>query len=58
QPLEYAFGQTVILSSGNLVSYIFLERPITAAIIVLTPLITYLMWRRSMRLRRQFGAEE
>lgn len=57
-PLEYAFGQTIILSSGHLAGYIFLERPITAVIIVLTPLITYLMWRRSMRLRRQFGAEE
>jgi putative tricarboxylic transport membrane protein len=56
-PLEYAFGQTVILSRGHIFSYIFLERPITAAIIVLTPIITYLMWRRSMRLRREFGAE-
>ena len=57
-PLEYAFGQTMILSGGNLFGYIFLERPITAAVIVLTPIITYLMWRRSMRLRREFGAED
>jgi putative tricarboxylic transport membrane protein len=56
QPLEYAFGQTVILSGGQIFHYIFLERPITGAIIILTPVITYLMWRRSMRLRRQYGA--
>jgi putative tricarboxylic transport membrane protein len=57
-PLEYAFGQTVILSGGQIFSYVFVERPITGAIIVLTPFITYLMWRRSMRLRREFGAED
>ncbi len=50
--LEYSFGQTLILAQGNLLQYIFLERPITAGIVLATPVITYLMWRRSARLRR------
>jgi len=56
--LEYSFGQSVTLSSGNLLSYIMFERPITAVIFVLTPIMTFFMWRRSNRLRKQFGAEE
>ena len=52
--LEYSFGQTVILSAGNLPAYIFIERPFTAAIVVLTPVFTFLMWRRTMRLRQRF----
>ena len=52
--LEYSFGQTVILSAGNLLGYIFVERPFTAAILVLTPIFTFLMWRRTMRLRQRF----
>ena len=56
--LEYSFGQSVTLSSGNLLSYVMFERPITAVIFILTPIMTYLMWRRSSRLRKQFGAED
>ncbi len=33
--------------------YLFVERPITAVIILGTPVLTYLMWRRSTRLRRE-----
>lgn len=54
--LEYSFGQTLILAQGNLAQYIFVERPITAVIFLGTPVITYLMWRRSTRLRRQVEA--
>jgi putative tricarboxylic transport membrane protein len=50
--IEYSFGQTVILSQGNLLGYIIIDRPITAGILLLTPLLTFLMWRRSVRLRR------
>lgn len=53
--LEYSFGQSITLSGGNLIHYMFVERPYTAAILALTPLLTFLMWRRSARLRRQFG---
>jgi putative tricarboxylic transport membrane protein len=53
--LEYSFGQTLVLAQGNLLEYIFLERPITAVIILATPVITYVMWRRSARLRRELS---
>jgi len=51
--LEYSFGQTIILAQGNLLYYIFVERPITAIIVLGTPVLTYLMWRRSTRLRSE-----
>ena len=50
--LEYSFGQTLVLAQGDLFQFIFFHRPITAAIVLATPLITYMMWRRSVRLRR------
>jgi putative tricarboxylic transport membrane protein len=55
--LEYSFGQSVTLSSGHLFNYMFFERPITGIIFALTPIVTFLMWRRSNKLRRQFGTE-
>lgn len=54
-PMEYAFGQTVILAQGNLLGYIAIERPITAGLLLATPLITWVMWRRNVRLRKQFA---
>ena len=56
--LEYSFGQSVQLSDGDLVSYMLFERPISAVIFALTPFLTYMMWRRSVRLRSQFSAGE
>ncbi len=53
--LEYSFGQSVTLSSGHLFQYMMFERPISAAIFALTPIVTFLMWRRSARLRKEFG---
>jgi putative tricarboxylic transport membrane protein len=53
--LEYAFGQTVTLGQDNVAAYIATERPIALAILVATPLLTYLMWQRSLRLRRTVG---
>lgn len=55
--MEYSFGQTIILAQEDFFSYIIFERPITAVIYALTPVITYLMWRRSARLRTQYGAD-
>ncbi len=54
--LEYSFGQSVTLSSGNLLQYMMFDRPISAVIFALTPIVTFLMWRRSARLRKEFGA--
>ena len=56
--LEYSFGQSVTLSSGQLFSYMVFERPISGIIFALTPVITVLMWRRSNRLRKQFGTND
>lgn len=56
--LEYSFGQSVTLSSGNLMNYVMFERPIAAAIFIVTPILTYLMWRRSVRLRQQYEEEQ
>jgi putative tricarboxylic transport membrane protein len=56
--LEYSFGQSVTLSQGNLLHYLFVERPVTAGIFIATPIITYLLWRRSRRVREQYVANQ
>jgi len=56
--LEYSYGQSVILAQGQMFHFLFIERPITGGILIVTPVLTYLMWRRSVRLRQQFGTEE
>jgi putative tricarboxylic transport membrane protein len=56
--LEYSFGQTISLAQGNLLGYLFLERPITSAILIATPFITVYLWWRAKRLRREHAIEE
>lgn len=56
--LEYSFGQSITLSNGALFSYMMFDRPISAAIFIMTPIVTFLMWRRSMGLRRQYGSND
>ncbi len=51
-PLEVALSQSLSLSQGNLFGYIVVDRPISAIIFLATPIIGFLMWRRSAR-RRQ-----
>lgn len=51
--LEYSFGQTVNLARGDLLHYIFVARPITAVVLGITPVVTVLLWWRSVRLRRK-----
>ncbi len=53
---EYALGQTLSMSQGAFVHFIFIERPITAVVLVATPVVTYLLWRRAARLRREQAA--
>lgn len=55
--LEYSFGQTLVLAQGELLRYIVFERPISAVLLMATPLITFLMWRRSRRLRQALGKD-
>jgi len=45
EPLEYAFGQTVAMSDGNFLQFALNERPGMLAILVLTPIIGYFLWR-------------
>ncbi len=45
EPLEYAFGQTMAMSEGNLISFALTERPGMLAIILLTPIIGFMLWR-------------
>ncbi len=56
--LEYSFGQSITLSNGAMLNYVMFERPIAATIFVVTPILTYLMWRRSARLRKQYETQE
>lgn len=53
---EYALGQTLSMSQGSLLSFIFVERPIAAVVLVVTPWIVWLLWRRADRLRREQAA--
>ncbi|MFQ5439790.1 MAG: tripartite tricarboxylate transporter permease, partial [Paracoccaceae bacterium] len=52
--LEYSFGQTLVLAQGNLLHFLLIERPITAIILLATPVLSFLLWRKSMRLRKEF----
>ena len=52
--MEYSFGQTVILAQQNFLGYVVFERPFAAGIILATPLVAFLMWRRSSKLRAQY----
>jgi len=49
--LEYSLGQSILLSQGNLLHYVVIERPLALGIILATPLLTYLMWYRTRKLR-------
>ncbi len=46
EPMEYAFGQTVAMGNENLLGFLFTERFGALAILVATPFIGYLMWKR------------
>jgi putative tricarboxylic transport membrane protein len=54
--LEYSFGQTIAMAQDDMFGYIIFQRPITVAILVLVPFVTYYLWRRSARMRRDFTA--
>jgi len=48
-PLEYAIGQSILLSRGDLGWYLLSERPITVAVMVLTPILIFWIARRQSR---------
>ncbi len=45
EPLEYAFGQTVAMADGNFLHFAISERPSMLAILLITPVVGYLLWR-------------
>jgi len=49
--LEYSLGQSILLSQGNLLHYVVIERPLALGIILATPGLTYVMWYRTRKLR-------
>ena len=49
--LEYSLGQSILLSQGNLFHYVAVERPLALGIILATPVLTWLMWYRTRKLR-------
>jgi putative tricarboxylic transport membrane protein len=53
---EYALGQTLSMSQGDFLHFIFVDRPITAVVLVATPLVTYWLWHRATKLRREQAA--
>lgn len=52
-PLEYAFGQTMAMSEGHLLTFALTERHGMLAIVVATPLIGYYLWRRMNSVSRR-----
>jgi putative tricarboxylic transport membrane protein len=50
--LEYSLGQSILLSQGNLLHYVVVERPLALGIILATPVLTWLMWYRTRKLRQ------
>jgi len=45
EPLEYAFGQTLAMSQGDLINFTLTQRPGMLLILVLTPILGFLIWR-------------
>ena len=45
-PLEYAFGQTVAMAGNSPFEFLFTERLGMVAVLIATPIIGYLLWRR------------
>ena len=51
--LEYSFGQTVNLAGGNLLHYMFIDRPAAATIFMLIPVVSVLFAVRAVQRRRK-----
>jgi len=45
-PLEYAFGQTVAMAGNNPLSFVLTERIGMVAVLIATPIIGFMLWRR------------
>ena len=45
-PLEYAFGQTVAMAGPTPFNFMFTERLGMVAVLIATPIIGYVLWKR------------
>lgn len=57
-PLEYAIGQTILLSRGDLGGYLLTERPIAIAVMILTPILAFWIARKQSRRTRTPSSKE
>ena len=48
-PMEYAFGQTVAMTNGDPAGFFLTERWGAAIILILSPIVGYLLWKRMQR---------
>ena len=48
-PMEYAFGQTVAMANGDLLTFFLTERFGAFAVLIASPILGYLMWRRMQK---------
>ncbi len=55
--LEYSFGQTLLLAKGDLLWYLFIQRPIASGFLVLTGLVVFFS-ARGLGLMRRAAAYE
>ena len=44
--MEYAFGQTAAMSNGNTLGFFLTERTGALAVLLVTPVLGYLLWKR------------
>jgi len=51
--LEYSFGQMLNMAGGNMVGFLFTERPVAGIIFMLVPVVSVFFWYRTMRQRRK-----
>jgi putative tricarboxylic transport membrane protein len=54
--LEYALGQTMSMSQGAFATFVFVDRPIASVVLIATPVVTFLLWHRAAKLRREQAA--
>ncbi|MEQ9328226.1 MAG: tripartite tricarboxylate transporter permease, partial [Rhodospirillales bacterium] len=45
-PMEYAFGQTILMSQGNVADFILTQRPVAVGLMIVIPLVLAFVWWR------------
>jgi putative tricarboxylic transport membrane protein len=55
-PLEYAFGQTVLMAEGDVIGFVLTQRPVAVGLLVAIPIILGCLWWRGSRQRKEVPA--